>query len=119
MVQEIEYTDQFGIWWDPLDVDAQASIAAAVGFLAERGPALSRPLVDSIKQSRHPNMNELRPPNGNIRILFAFDPRRMAILLIGGDKSGQWRRWYDDMVPRADALYDDHLESLRKEGLIL
>jgi hypothetical protein len=63
-------------------------------------------------------MKELRPIGGGIRILFAFDPRRMAILLIGGDKTGRWNQWYTEMIPIADRLYDEHLETLRKEGLI-
>jgi hypothetical protein len=63
-------------------------------------------------------MKELRPPAGNIRILFAFDPRRMAILLIGGDKTGRWQEWYQEMIPVADRLYDEHLEELRREGLL-
>ena len=61
-------------------------------------------------------MKELRPLGGNIRILFAFAPRRTAILLIGGDKTGQWMVWYERMIPVADRLYDDHLETLRTEG---
>lgn len=64
-------------------------------------------------------MKELRPPAGNIRILFAFDPRRVAILLIGGDKTHRWQDWYERMVPIADQLYDDHLETLRREGVLL
>jgi len=61
-------------------------------------------------------MKELRPPATNIRILFAFDPRRIAILLIGGDKTNRWQEWYDENIPIADALYDDYLEELRREG---
>jgi hypothetical protein len=86
--------------------------------LEEHGPALGRPLVDTIGRSRHPNMKELIPPAGNIRILFAFDPRRSAILLIGGDKTGEWNRWYERMIPVADRLYDEHLGALRREGEI-
>lgn len=63
-------------------------------------------------------MKELRPRRGSVRILFAFDPRRMAILLIGGDKTGRWQAWYREMIPIADDLYDTHLETLRREGLI-
>lgn len=74
--------------------------------------------MDTIASSRHANMKELRPLATDIRILFAFDPRRMAILLLGGDKSGQWERWYKVNVPIADALYDEHIEALRKEGLL-
>lgn len=61
-------------------------------------------------------MKELIPMGGNIRVLFAFDPRRMAILLIGGDKTNRWDGWYETMVPLADDLYDEHLRVLRKEG---
>ena len=91
-------------------------IVAAVELLEERGPALGRPIVDGIKSSRHPNMKELIPPGGNLRILFAFDRRRTAILLIGGDKTNRWREWYAEMVPLADDLYQEHLEALREEG---
>jgi len=63
-------------------------------------------------------MKELRPPDGNIRTLFAFDPRRMAILLIGGDKTNEWAAWYERMIPIADRLYDEHLENLKREDLL-
>ncbi|MBX5443663.1 type II toxin-antitoxin system RelE/ParE family toxin [Sphaerobacter sp.] len=115
---EVEYTDEFEAWWQTLSDDEQDAIVAAVEVLEERGPGLGRPLVDSIRTSRHPNMKELRPPAGNIRVLFAFDPRRVAILLIGGDTTNQWQDWYERMVPIADQLYDDHLETLRKEGIL-
>jgi hypothetical protein len=61
-------------------------------------------------------MKELRPRGGNLRILFAFDPRRAAILLLGGDKTGQWSSWYERTIPQADDLYDEHLRELRDEG---
>ena len=118
MAWEIEYTDEFGAWWDELDRVTRRRIISAVESLEERGPGLGRPLVDTIRDSRHSNMKELRPIGGGIRILFAFDPRRMAILLIGGDKTGRWNQWYVEMVPIADQLYDEHLEIPRKEGLI-
>jgi hypothetical protein len=112
---EVEYTDEFGAWWETLTDEEQETVADAVEALQRHGPVLGRPFVDTIKSSRHPNMKELRPRRGNIRILFAFDPRRIAILLIGGDKSGQWEEWYRRMIPIADRLYDEHLETLRKE----
>lgn len=118
MAWDIEYTDQFGAWFEILDEDVQDAIVAAVDVLADRGPELKRPLVDTIKESRYANMKELRPPGGNIRILFAFDPRRMAILLIGGDKTNRWDAWYREYVPIADALYAEHLEELNEEGLL-
>jgi len=110
---EVEYTNQFEAWWFMLSAEDQNRIRASVEVLQERGPALGRPLVDTIKGSRHPNMKELRPTVGNIRILFAFDPRRMAILLLGGDKTNCWRDWYERMIPVADQLYDEHLVLLR------
>jgi hypothetical protein len=113
---EVEYTDEFEQWWNALSLEEQAAIDAAVDMLAQTGPALGRPWVDTIKTSRHPNMKELRPRGGYIRILFAFDPRRTAILLIGGDKKSQWTTWYEHMVPFADQLYEDHLQELKREG---
>ena len=89
---------------------------AKVILLQKIGPSLPRPHADLIHSSRHPNMKELRiQHSGNpYRVLFAFDPRRCAILLIGGDKTGN-DRWYDVFVPMADALYDEHLETLKSE----
>lgn len=113
---EVEYTHQFEIWWLTLIEDDQERIVAAVELLEEGGPGLGRPIVDTIKSSRHANMKELIPLGGNLRILFAVDPRRMAILLIGGDKTGRWNEWYERIVPLADDLYDEHLEALREEG---
>ena len=113
---DVEYTDQFEAWWDALAQADQAAIEAAVKVLQREGPALGRPLVDTIKTSRHPNLKELRPPRGNLRVLFIFDPRRTAILLLGGDKTNQWDAWYRSAIPLADQLYDDYLEELRREG---
>lgn len=113
---EVEFTDQFEGWWMALTENEQESIVAAVEFLQERGPALGRPFVDGIKSSRHPNMKELIPPRGYLRVLFAFDPRRMAILLIGGDKRHRWDAFYEEMVPVADDVYEEHLAQLREEG---
>jgi hypothetical protein len=91
-------------------------IAAAVDELERLGPRLGRPFVDSVKGSRHPNMKELRSVGGHLRALFAFDPRRTAIVLVGGDKTGEWSRWYERNIARADRLYDRHLKTLGKEG---
>ncbi len=93
MVWEVEYTDEFARWWQTLTVAEEDTVIEAVEFLEEQGPALGRPFVDTIKGSRHANMKELRPRRGNIRILFAFNPLRTAILLIGGDKTGSWQAW--------------------------
>ena len=115
-VWEVEYTDTFGSWWDELSEDEQDRLTSAVELLEQGGPALGRPLVDTLKGSRHPNMKELRPRGGHMRVLFAFDPRRMAILLMGGDKSHRWSSWYVEAIPAADVLYDEHLQTLRDEG---
>src|SRR5450755_694937 len=112
----IEYTDQFGAWWITLSVEEQRALTAAIELLERDGPTLGRPLVDTITASRHANMKELRPPATSLRVLFAFDPRRTAILLIGGDKHGQWQRWYREFIPVADRLYDEHLAELTDEG---
>jgi hypothetical protein len=116
---EVEYTDQFEKWWDSLSETQWEELGAAIEKLEERGPGLGRPLVDTISTSRHHNMKELRPvASGNVRVLFVFDPRRHAILLVGGDKTGRWRSWYDEYIPIADDLYDEYLRELREEGLL-
>src|ERR671936_962295 len=102
---EVEYTDEFEDWWDSLTEEEQDSITAAVRRLMQVGPTLGRPFVDTVKGSRYANMKELRPPASTIRVFFIFDPRRTAMLLAGGDKEGRWRRFYDEMIPVADALY--------------
>ncbi len=111
---DVEFTDEFEAWWDTLSAEEQQSIDAAVRLLEQRGPDLGRPLVDSIEGSRHPNMKELRA--GTIRVLFAFDPKRTAILLIGGDKRHQWQEFYTRTIPLADELFDEHLAELESEG---
>jgi len=113
-VWAVEYTDEFGQWWDTLSSEEQQGIDAAVGLLEQRGPGLGRPLVDTMEGSRHPNMKELRV--GTMRILFAFDPRRTALLLIGGDKRGHWQEFYERAIPLADRLFDVHLAELESEG---
>jgi len=118
-VWEIEFTDQFEQWWSGLDLAQQAAIAGRAELLGEQGPDLGRPAVDSITASRHNNMKELRASkSGVLRVLFAFDPRRHAILLLGGDKSGQWNAWYRMAIPVAGDLYDNYLKELHEEGLI-
>jgi hypothetical protein len=119
MTWEIEFTDEFGMWWDALSDEEQESVRAGVKLLGEFGPSLRFPHTSGVKGSRHGHMRELRVQHAGrpYRLLFAFDPRRCAILLLGGDKTGN-DRWYDEHVPIADRLYDEHLELLRKEGLI-
>jgi len=113
---EVEYTDEFGDWWDTLSVDEQESVRHGVQLLQVHGPALGRPHVDTLKGSNFPNMKELRVQQSGrpYRVLFAFDPRRSAILLLGGDKTGN-ARWYEENIPKADALYAHHLRELKQE----
>lgn len=111
-------TDEFSDWYHRLRLRDVNYVNGAVERLEELGPGLGRPWADTVKQSRHHHMKELRVLPTDIRILFAFDPRRSAVLLIGGDKGGQWARWYDEMVPHADDLYDGYLAELRREGLL-
>lgn len=118
MEWEVEYTNEFEAWWDSLLEIEQDAIVAAVGLLQNKGPALGRPLVDGIKSSKFANMKELRPMASHVRVLFAFDPRRCAVLLLGGDKTNNWNTWYDETVPKADLLYQEHLDTLRAEGVI-
>jgi hypothetical protein len=116
---EVEFTDEFGAWWEGLSEAEQVDVRAEVSLLRRFGPTLGRPHVDSVASSKHGNMKELRVQHRGrpYRVLFAFDPRRAAILLIGGNKTGKGR-WYKEFVPIADRLYDEHLETLRREGLL-
>jgi len=114
---DVEYTDEFERWWETLSEDEQISIAASVQLVEEHGSSLGFPHSTSINSSKHGHMRELRIQHAGrpFRTLYAFDPRRMAILLIGGDKTGD-DRWYDVTVPIADRLYDAHIEELKREG---
>src|SRR5712692_256436 len=119
MEWEVEVTDEFERWWDSLSEAEQEDIRAAVLLLRELGPALPFPASSGIETSKYSHMRELRIQHAGkpYRILYAFDPRRTAILLIGGRKTGG-ARWYRTYVPIADRLYGEHLKQLKKEGLI-
>jgi len=112
----VEYTDEFGEWWDALSEADQIAIAARVRELERRGPNMPFPYSSGVRGSRHREMRELRIQRGGrpIRVFYAFDPRRAAILLIGRDKTGDGR-FYERYVPIADKLYDEHLEELKRE----
>jgi hypothetical protein len=112
----VEYTDEFEKWWSDLTEHEQVSVDASVRLLEAYGPALPFPYSSGVKQSRHGRMRELRIRHRRrqLRVLYAFDPRRAAILLVGGDKTGN-DRWYDEMVPRADNVLDRHLEAMKEE----
>lgn len=110
---EVEFTEEFADWWDDLSEDEQESINFGVSLLQAKGPYLPRPYADTVQGSTYPNMKELRCQHDGrpYRVLFAFDPRRVGILLIGGDKTGN-DRWYQEYVPKADAIYESHLKEI-------
>ena len=110
MAWEIEIKPQAEHWLRSLGGEDRQHVAAALDRLAQAGPSLGKPLVKPIKSSRHRDLKELR--HGNYRALFAFDARDRAVLLVGGDKTGDWRGWYERNVPLADRLYDQHLRSI-------
>lgn len=105
-------------WLDSLDEGSLDQVLAALVLLREHGPGLGRPLVDTVTASRHRNMKELRPGSSGgteLRVLFAFDPKRRAILLVAGDKSGNWQKWYRRNIPIADRLFDEHIRRVRED----
>jgi hypothetical protein len=113
---EVEFTDEFEAWWNGLEESQQIKIDAAIRMLEEYGPDLPFPMSSGVIGSRHSHMRELRVQiqGKPFRVLYAFDPRRAAILLTGGDKTGD-ERWYDVHVPKADRLYDEHLNELERQ----
>lgn len=114
---DIYQTDEVAAWMDDLrrtDPEAADKVEAAVDVLAEYGPTLGRPLVDTLVGSKLSNLKELRPRATYIRVLFVFDPWRSAILLVAGDKAGQWRSWYERAIPQAEQLYATYLEERAK-----
>ena len=105
-------------WMLALDRKSYERVVAAIVLLRERGPALGRPLVDTLTGSRHANMKELRPRSSGrsaLRLLFAFDAKRNAIFLVAGNKAGNWVTWYEEHIPRADDLFEAHMARHRKE----
>jgi len=107
----VKVTEEYAAWFTALikeDLSSPTQVAQAVAALREEGPALGRPLVDRIQGSKVHHLKELRPGSAGrseIRVLFAFDPTRSALLLLGGDKAGNWQRWYRQNIPIAEQLY--------------
>lgn len=98
-------------WIVALDDKSYQQVVLAIAALERLGPNLGRPLVDTVHNSRHRNMKELRPGSSGrseLRVLFAFDPTRQAIMLVAGDKTGNWVKWYRENIPIADELFDQH-----------
>jgi hypothetical protein len=113
----VETTEDFDQWFTSLHEFEREEIDAKIGLLKLMGPLLKRPHADTLKGSAHPNMKELRAktPQAVFRIVFAFDPLQTAILLVGGDKSGvSERRFYKQLIARADKLYQAHVEKIIK-----
>lgn len=116
MAYDVEVTPEFERWYRALDDAASDVVRNYVDLLAEVGPTLGRPYADSLHGSRISNLKELRPQAQGrpLRVFFAFDPRRVAIVLLGGDKTGD-KRFYDRLIPLAEQFYDRHLRDLEKE----
>lgn len=115
---DVEIGDEFEPEFDALPEDVQDEILAHSRLLEKYGPQLGRPRVDTLSGARHANMKELRfhAADGVWRVAFAFDTRRHAILLVAGDKSGgSEKRFYDELIRKADKRFDAHLGRLKKE----
>ncbi len=111
----VEFHPSCEAWANGLEQQDAEPLLAAVRVLQDEGPTLGRPLVDTIKGSRHANMKELRPGSTGrteIRVLFAFDLERQAVLLVGGDKSDDWTGWYKVNIPIADERFDEHQDKI-------
>lgn len=115
MAYEVEVCDEFKTWYEDLSEPEQNSVERVVLMLMEAGPALGYPQSTGIKDSKFSPMRELRIQHEGrpYRVLYAFDPRRVALLLLGGDKTGD-DRWYEKMVPKADAIYEEHVRTIKK-----
>ena len=112
---DVEFHPECERWAHELSQDDAEALLAAVRVLRDHGPNLGRPLVDTVKAGRHPNMKELRPGSTGrteVRVLFAFDKQRAAILLLGGNKSDDWSGWYAKNIPIADERFEKHQQAL-------
>jgi hypothetical protein len=114
-VWEVEGTDGFVTWFEALGRDDKVRVEATIEHLERLGPGLGRPWADSLRGTK---VKELIPRGGHLRILFRFDPRSVAILLVGGDKADRWAAWYEELIPVAENEFRLHLDELRAEGLI-
>lgn len=110
----VRFTPEAERWYASLSPDARASMRGAIQLLEAEGPRLGRPAVDRVHGSRFHNMKELRSFSGNRRALFAFDPNQEAIVLVGGDKTNNWKGFYRKAIPFADRLYERHLREIGK-----
>ncbi len=115
MAWTVEVSEEFAEWYEMLSEDEHESVNFSVDLLEELGPFLGRPHVDTVRDSRHANMKELRVQHRGkpYRILFAFDPRRSAYLILGGEKTGD-TNWYGTNIKKADEIYDAHLREIEE-----
>lgn len=111
---EVELTDECEQWWEGLSEYEQELLDQRIKLLEAQGPGLGRPAVDTLTGSKIANLKELRA--STLRVLFVFDPRRTAVLLLGGDKRGDWRGWYVEAIPLAESIYQRHLDELGEGG---
>jgi hypothetical protein len=105
---------EFEAWSSGLGDDLRAKVRGMIDHIADRGPTIGRPEVDVIHGSRLHKLKEARVDRGT-RLLFAFDSNRNLVMLVGGDKTGKWNRWYPPMIRLAERLYFDHERSIGKE----
>jgi hypothetical protein len=107
-------TDDFRSWERTLSAERRAKVSAAIDHVVASGPNLGFPHVEKIKWTNVHRLKEVRVDRG-IRVLFAFDSNRDAVMLVGGDKTGKWNGWYRPNIERAEHLYADHERSIGKE----
>jgi hypothetical protein len=117
MTWDVEYTDAFQAWWEGLREAEKESVAISIRLLRQEGPNLSFPHSSRILGSKVRTLRELRIQHRGrpYRVLYAFDPRRTAVLLMGGDKTGN-DRWYEQNVPRAEIIYRLNALHATREG---
>ena len=112
--RQVVMTCEFQRWSETLDAERRTKVNAAINLTAKRGPTLGRPHIDVIHGSRIHKLKEARVDRG-VRLLLAFDSNRNLVMLVGGDKTGKWNRWYPKNIELAERLYADHERSIGKE----
>ena len=118
MLWIVLYHDEFDAWLNEQDESLQDALLFSIELLQAEGPMLGRPYVDTVKGSKYPNLKELRVQHRGEpwRVLFAFDPKRRAIILLGGNKTGSGSNWYKENIRIADKRFEEHLRSMKEEG---
>lgn len=116
MSWEVLVSEEFVQWWDGLAEQEQDALTARIAMLRDHGPSLGRPTVDTIQASRLANLKELRASVGRaqLRVLLVLDAERRALLLVGGNKAGQWQSWYRRAIPEAERIYAAHVETMKR-----